>query len=140
MDARQIDGVLLTLMAQPGPNIAFEFEQKRAVWCQTVAAVKPGTNADVIRAAANSVMGAAQRLGQMSALDPVKLVPFLLRCSLNWIIEGRATVDNVVDRLPRTVEEVGLMAVAEGVNPMTGRKLTADDLKQAQKGGKLKLQ
>lgn len=140
MDPRQIDGVLLTLLTQPGPNIAYEFEQKRAIWCQTVASVAPGTNADVIRSTASAVMAAAQRLGTMSPIDPVKLVPFFLRCTLNWILEGKATVHNVVDRLPRTIDELGLMTVAEQINPMTGQKLTAADLKAAQKGGKLKLQ
>ena len=89
---------------------------------------------------ARQTMSAAQRLGTMSPIDPVKLVPFFLRCTLNWILEGKATVHNVVDRLPRTIDELGLMTVAEQINPMTGQKLTTADLKAAQKGGKLKLQ
>jgi hypothetical protein len=140
MQPRNIDNILLNIMAQPGLSVARAVEEKRALWCQTVASIKPGTNADTIRATADLIIECARRLGTVSMLDPAKLFPFFLRCTLNWIVEGRATLETVVDRLPTTVEGVGLMAVAEGVNPMTGRKLSANDLKAAQQGGKLKLQ
>lgn len=140
MKPHNIDNILLNIMAQPGMSVARAVEEKRALWCQTVASIKPGTNADAIRETADQVLHAAKRLGTMSMLDPVKLFPFFLRCTLNWIVEGKANLDTVVDRLPTTVEGVGLMAVAEGVNPMTGRQLTEADLKAAQQGGKLKLQ
>lgn len=140
MRPHNIDNVLLNIMSQPGVNVARAVEEKRAIWCQTVASIKPGTNADTIRATADLIIECARRLGTVSMLDPAKLFPFFLRCTLNWIVEGKANLDTVVDRLPTTVDGVGLMAVAEGVNPMTGRQLTEADLKAAQQGGKLKLQ
>jgi len=135
MPPAAVDVILDSIMVRD-PRVVLE--ERRARWVQQVCAIKPGVSAAAIHRVSNMIIQCAFRIGRMSAIDPQMLAPFFLGVTCKWLIEGHVMdPDHLVDRLPTTVEGVGTMVVAEQINPLTGRRLTAADLAAAQKGGKL---
>ena len=134
----EIDRILESI-AYRNPKVVLE--ARRQEWVRNVCGVKPGVSLEACNRVSNLIIREAFRIGQMSPIDPQMLAPYFLTVTLKWILEGRVMdMDTLMDRLPKDPSGVGTMVVAEQINPLTGKRLTAADLKAAQEGGKLILQ
>lgn len=130
---------MLESMTYRHPKVVLE--ERRQEWVRNVCGCMPGVSAEAVNRASQLIIREAFRIGQSSPIDPQMLAPYLLTVTLKWVLEGQhVDFDKIAERLPRDANAVGTMVVAEGINPLTGRRLTAADLEAAQKGGKLILQ
>jgi len=108
-------------------------------WRQVAMTCQPTVNADYVRTVCEEIVRRAQLICQSSPADPDKVIPFLLEATRRWVMEG-VPVGQLGLRVPKTIDELGILIVKMNLNPTTGEKLSARELKAANKLGRLKLQ
>lgn len=136
MKPHEIDALLAAIAApRAAPTIEDHHQRLRAV----IGHHRPVWSAVVVQSLAGYIVRTVWDIAQTSPIDPLKLLPTVTGWVHDWLLGG-ATYADIVARMPRNIEELGALVVAEGRNPLTGEKLTGKELERAQKGGKLKLQ
>lgn len=109
-----------------------KIEHLKAIWIKLVSQAQPGLNDRYVQTVCEEVVRRAEALCIMSNLSFMKVAPFLLERTKQWVLGGVA-VNQIGVRLPKTLDDLGMMMIAEG--GVGGKPLTGKELKTANKQG-----
>lgn len=104
-----------------------EIERKMEQFRRTACLAEPMTNADYIRTVSEEIVRRAQILGQHWPIRVLDVAAFFLERSEAWILSG-TPVNQIGPKLPKNLNDIGLMMIAEGSQQLSGLPLTREEL------------
>lgn len=110
-------------------------EEIKADWIRTVRLAQPTLRANYAQGLCDDIVNRGQIICMTGPVEPLKVVSFLLSRTRAWVLGG-FPVHKIAERLPKNLDELGTFIITENVNPMTGKKLTGKELKEASLKGK----
>lgn len=103
-------------------------EEAMADWRRVAMTCQPDANADFVRVVCENVVNRARLLSGLADLRFPDVAAFLLLRSRAWILGG-LPVGDLIDRLPQTLGDLGMMKLAEGGED--GEPLSVVELQRA---------
>lgn len=104
-----------------------KLEDAMADWRQVAITCQPTANADYVRTVCEEIVRRARILSEQSVLNFPQVAGFLLTRSRAWVIGG-LPVAKIGEKLPKTLDDLGMLKLAEGSDhggPLDGKELKA---------------
>ena len=103
-------------------------EERLAAWTRIICSDRATHNDRQVYLVGRQIVRQAYMIASgTGVMNPEKITEYLLTIALEWLVRDRLPLQNVMVKMPKSSRDLGLMVLAEGLNPDTGRKLDPRD-------------